>query len=617
MIPAMFRGFIVSLAIGLVGSVAAAPVLQNRMAEHPSPYLAMHGDDPVHWQVWNSETLEKARILNRPLLVSIGYFSCHWCHVMQRESYRDPALAKILNEHFVPVKVDRELDPALDAHLIEFVQLTRGNAGWPLNVFLTPEGYPIVGMTYVPKEQFYLVLDNLRQHWKDGPDQLRQMAREAMAEWQETRKAESDRKPARHSVARTMQVQTGQLKDELAGGFGQQTKFPMVSQLLALLWMREQLNDSSQDKFIRLTLDRMASQGMHDELGGGFFRYTTDPAWQVPHYEKMLYDNAQLAVLYLQAARLFQSNRYRETGLGTLDFMLRDMWRSKGYFISSFSAVDEQGREGFYYLWDDATLEKLLDAGQSKAVRAAWFDEQEAHSEYGRLPRWQDSPAAVARRLGWSEARLDQVLASAREKLLMARASRSLLPDDKGLAAWNGLALSALAAGYAATNGDRYGRQAEQLADYIASKLWDGKTLIRARDGNKAMARATLEDYALVAQGLWDWSRQKPARKDYQALVGQLLHTAWQRYFKNGRWIQSDTPLIPMLGGRIALDDSPLPSATATITRLSQLHEGLKKDVDVQKKVGAHLNEVRAYLGDSVFWYASYVPLLEPVQPLE
>jgi uncharacterized protein YyaL (SSP411 family) len=617
MIPAMFGGFIIILAIGVVGSVSAAPELQNRMAVHPSPYLAMHGDDPVYWQVWSSETLEKARALNRPLLVSIGYFSCHWCHVMQLESYRDPALAKMLNEHFVPVKVDRELDPALDAHLIEFVQLTRGNAGWPLNVFLTPEGYPIVGMTYVPKEQFYLILDNLRQHWKDGPDQIRQMAREGMAEWQKTRTAESDGKPARGSVARTMRVQTGQLKDELAGGFGQQTKFPMVSQLLALLWMHEQLNDGSQDNFIRLTLDRMASQGMHDELGGGFFRYTTDPAWQVPHYEKMLYDNAQLAVLYLQAARLFQSNRYHETGLGTLDFMLRDMWRSEGYFISSFSAVDEQSREGFYYLWDDATLKKLLNAEQLKAVKAAWIDQQDMHSEYGRLPRWQDSPAAVARRLGWSEARLEQVLASAREKLLMARASRTLLPDDKGLAAWNGLALSALAAGYAATGSDRYGRQAEQLADYIINKLWDGKTLIRARDGDQVMARATLEDFALVAQGLWDWSRQRPARKDYQALVGQLLHTAWQRYFKNGRWIQSDTPLIPMLGGRIALDDSPLPSATATITRLSQLHEDLKKDADVQKKVGAHLNEVRAYLGDSVFWYASYVPLLEPVQPFE
>ena len=192
-----------------------------------------------------------------------------------------------------------------------------------------------------------------------------------------------------------------------------------------------------------------------------------------------------------------------------------------------------------------------------------------------------------------------------------------MLPDDKGLAAWNGLALSALAAGYAATGGERYGKQADQLAAYIISSLWDGKTLVRARDGNQVMAQGTLEDYALVAQGLWDWSHQKPANKDYQKLVGQLLSTAWQRYFKNGRWIQSDTPLIPMLGGRVALDDSPLPSATATITRLSQLHEGLQKDADIQKKVSTHLNEVRVYQGDSVFWYASYLELLEPAQPPE
>ncbi len=618
MIPAIVRVFVISLVLGAAGSASAVPVLQNQLHDHPSPYLAMHGDDPVHWQVWSRETLEKARALNRPLLVSIGYFSCHWCHVMQRESYRDPALAKMLNEYFVPVKVDRELNPALDAHLIEFVQLTRGNAGWPLNVFLTPEGYPIVGMTYVPKEQFLAILDNLHKRWASDADHLRDMARQGVAEWQKMRKGTPAKKPAGISAAHTMRMQTNQIRDELAGGFGQQTKFPMVSQLQALLWMREHLNDKSQDEFIRLTLDRMASQGMHDELGGGFFRYVTDPAWQIPHYEKMLYDNAQLAVLYLQSAKQFKSSRYRQIGLSTLDFMLREMWRDEGYFIGSFSAVDDQGREGFYYLWDDATLEKLLNTEQLKAVKAAWFDEQDTHSEYGRLPRWQDDPPAIARQLGWSETRLEQVLASAREKLLMARAGRTLLPDDKGLAAWNGLALSALAAGYAATAGEQYGKQADQLAAYIVNKLWDGKVLIRARDGNQVMAQGTLEDYALVAQGLWDWSRQKPARKkDYQALVGKLLRTAWQRYFKNGRWVQSDTPLIPMLGGRVALDDSPLPSATATITRLSQLHEGLRNDADIQKKVNAHLNEVRLYQGDSVFWYASYLELLEPAQRVE
>jgi hypothetical protein len=356
----------------------------------------------------------------------------------------------------------------------------------------------------------------------------------------------------------------------------------------------------------------MANQGMHDELGGGFFRYVTDPAWQVPHYEKMLYDNAQLAELYLQAAARFQSSYYRDIGLSTLDFLLREMQRGDGYFISSFSAVDEQGREGFYYLWNDAALDQVLNAEQLKAVRAAWFGEQPAHSEYGKLPIWQGTAADIAKGLGWSETRLNEVLATAGKKLLDSRSTRALLADDKGLAAWNGLALSALAAGYAATGDARYARPADALAAYISKSLWDADHLVRARDGKRVLADATLEDYALVAQGLWDWSQQNPQeKKRYQALVEQMVRMAWQQYYLNKRWIQSDTPLIPMLDGVVALDDSPLPSATATVTRLSRQHPALKKDAELQKKVDAHLDEVRAYLEDSMFWYASYVELLE------
>jgi len=608
----MLRCFIVVLVLLATKTVlAGTAALQNQLANHPSPYLAMHAEDPVHWQVWNRATLQKARELNRPLLVSIGYFSCHWCHVMQRESYQDPRLAKLLNDYFVPVKVDRELAPALDAHLIEFVQLTRGQAGWPLNVLLTPDGYPLLGMTYVPPDRFRQILEGLRDGWNKDSPQWQRRGREAMEQWRQIRDSDTI-KPAKLSVLQGMRVQADQLKDELAGGFGQQNKFPMVSQLRALLWMREQRGDKSQDGFIRLTLDRMANQGLHDELGGGFFRYATDPAWQVPHYEKMLYDNAQLAELYLQAAVQFQSPYYRSIGLSTLDFLLRDMQRDDGYFISSFSAVDEQGREGFYYRWDDADLEKMLTGGQIEAVRAAWFGEQPAHSEYGKLPIWQGTAADIAERLGWSATQLDEVLASARKKLLDSRSARSLLADDKGLAAWNGLALSALAAGYAATGDARYGKPADRLATYISDSLWEGDHLVRARDGKRVIADATLEDYALVAQGLWDWSEQNPQKKDrYQTLVEQMVRIAWQRYYRNKRWIQSDTPLIPMLDGVVALDDSPLPSATATATRLSRQHPALRKDTELQNRVDAHLDQVRAYLGGSIFWYASYVELLE------
>jgi uncharacterized protein YyaL (SSP411 family) len=591
---------------------AAGATLKNQLVNHPSPYLAMHAEDPVHWQEWSRETLQMARELNRPLLVSIGYFSCHWCHVMQRESYQDPALAKLLNEYFVPVKVDRELEPALDAHLIEFVQLTRGHAGWPLNVFLTPDGYPLLGMVYVPPDRFRQVLVHLGNGWKEDPSQLQQMGRDAMQEWRQIRKPSAAQKEARMSAIQGMLVQTDQLKDELGGGFGQQNKFPMVSQLHALLWIRAHRDDKAQDDFIRLTLDRMANQGLHDELGGGFFRYVTDPAWQIPHYEKMLYDNAQLAGLYLKAAEQFQSRYYRDIGLGTLDFLLRDMLGGEGYFISSFSAVDDQGREGFYYLWDDAELEKLLDQEQLKAVRSAWFAEQPAESEYGKLPIWQETDAEAARGLGWTPKRLNEVLASAREKLLLSRSARVLLADDKGLAAWNGLALSALAAGYAATGDARYGKAADQLAAYISNSLWDGERLARARDGELVIADASLEDYALVAQGLWDWSQQNPAQeRRYRALVEKMVRLAWQQYYSDGRWNQSESPLIPMLDGVVALDDSPLPSSTAVITRLSRQHSNLRKDAELQKNVEAHLEQVRRYLGDSMFWYAGYVALLE------
>ena len=596
-------------------AATAAAALSNQLAHHPSPYLAMHGEDPVHWQPWSEATLQKARALNRPLLISIGYFSCHWCHVMQRESYQDPAVAKLLNDYFVPVKVDRELEPALDAHLIEFVELTRGQAGWPLNVILTPDGYPLAGIVYAPRERFYAILDDLRRRWEKDSRQLSGLAHKAMDEWAAIRSAAARQPSTATSFAHSFKTQVAVRQDELAGGFGQQTKFPMAPQLQALLWLSANHGDNSLDGFVRLTLDQMAEQGLHDLLGGGFFRYVTDPAWQIPHYEKMLYDNAQLALLYLQAAALFESVRYRNIGLATLDFMLSAMRSDEGYFISSFSAVDAQGREGFYYLWDAATLREVLTGDELRVVQAAWFDQHPEAAEYGKLPRWQKPPAQLARDLELSQARFQALLESGRDKLLKARSVRALPADNKGLAAWNGLVLSALAAGFAETGEGRYARPAEQLASYLSTRLWDGKQLLRARAGDRALAAASLEDYALVARGLWDWNQQRPAR-ERDALVEKLVRIAWQRYFTDSRWTQSDTALIPMLEGRIATEDSPLPSTTAAISFLSAHHQTLKEDDDIQEQLAGHLAQVRAHLADSAFWYASYLELLEPTQSL-
>lgn len=598
------------------GAQAATPgPLVNQLADHPSPYLAMHQEDPVHWQLWSRETLRKARELNRPILVSIGYFSCHWCHVMQRESYQDPQLARLLNESFIPVKIDRELEPALDAHLIEFVELTRGQAGWPLNVFLTPDGYPFVGVIYLPRDRFYALLTELRQRWDADAAQLQTLAQNAMQEWRRVRSGESRQALSAAPFAQQLKAQARRMQDELAGGFGQQNKFPMVSQLRALLWLRSHREQTAFDEFLRLTLDRMADQGLHDLLGGGFFRYVIDPGWQVPHYEKMLYDNAQLALLYFEAAEQFRSARYRDIALSTLDFMVRDMRKKDGYFISSFSAVDDKGREGFYYLWDDETLEALLDTAELKAVNLVWFDTGAAESEYGKLPRVQMSYADAAAQLQWKPERLDAVLSSARGKLLAARAQRALPADNKGLAAWNGLVLSALAAGHAVESGSGYAEPAAQLASWLAKRLWDGERLARALQGDSPLAEGSLEDYALVAQGLWDWGTQQ-TQSEYDAVVEAMLRTAWSRYFSKERWLQNDAPLIPMLEGRIALEDNPLPSASAIIAQLSSRHASLKKDKGIQDKLTAHLAQVRAHLGGSAFWYASYTALLGEGQSL-
>lgn len=592
-----------------LASAATAP-FENRLVNHPSPYLAMHGNDPVHWQVWGKDAVQLAKKLNRPLFISSGYFSCHWCHVMQRESYQDPQVAKLLNTYFIPVKVDRELDPALDSHLIEFVQLTRGRAGWPLNAFLTPEGYPMLGMTYLPKDRFLAVLTQMQERWQSEPDELRRVAEEALEEWRGMRKSGVEPVTTHTLMAPRLVDQASQLKDELSGGFGEQSKFPMTPQLRALLRARTRLEGRADlNDFLRLTLDNMASQGMHDLVGGGFFRYTVDPGWNTPHYEKMLYDNAQLVSLYLQAAADFKEEYYRETAFETLDFMLREMWREQ-YFISSFSAVDEQGREGAYYLWTDGALKNILSADEVELAKKAWFESGVAKSEWGKLPRWKSTKAELSKHTGLTVEDLTKRLNGIRDKLMKARAGRSLPADSKGLAAWNGLALSALADAVEAGGRKDYLHYGDQLANYLATNLWDGKRLVRAREADRVLADGSLQDYALVAKGLQDWGRVSGDAR-FTDLASRLVQIAWQRFYRNDRWLETDVPLIPMLDGKLALDDNPLPSATALIAGMSLTIERLQKDKKLRETVKGHLGQVRTRLSDSIFWYASYVEWLD------
>jgi len=591
--------------------LTAGPALANALRKHDSPYLAMHGDDPVAWHTWSAEVLARAKKENKLLFVSIGYFACHWCHVMQRETYRDPQVAKLLNEHFISVKVDRELNPALDARLIAFVQRTRGVAGWPLNVFLTPEGHPLVGLTYAPKERFLTLLADLQQQWRQAPLYLAQTAAKAAATMSgEHARPDPALKAGDGQRYETVLVQQAlQLGDEMAGGFGEQSKFPMVPQLDALLSVYAHNAMPSLKNFLTLTLDSMATQGMRDHLSGGFFRYTSDPGWQTPHFEKMLYDNALLAGLYLRAATIFKRVDYADIARDTLDFMLDNMRGSQGALVASFSAVDADDVEGGYYLWESETLLDILTRDEYRLMKTLWGLEGYADFSAGYLPRVQMSLDAAASQLQINKGLAQKHYSSAREKLLRVRARRHLPVDDKRLAAWNGLALTALAEAARLPSGKKYRDAAKGVRDYLLNTLWDGQRLLRAKGKRGELGQAGLEDYAFAAQGLLAWAELTNHDDDFQ-LVARWVNDAWQRFYSDTGWLLSDQTLLPSGFGVAILDESPLPSPSSTLLRVS-LHVAQRNgDKMLLARAKQALVAGHTQLQQAAFDYPSQVTLL-------
>ncbi|HEB96491.1 MAG TPA: thioredoxin domain-containing protein [Sedimenticola thiotaurini] len=568
----MSRILLFLLCLAIVPASGAEPV--NQLKGHPSPYLAMHGDDPVQWQRWGPEALERARRENKLLYISSGYFACHWCHVMQRESYRDAAVADLLNRFFVPVKVDRELQPALDAHLVGFVERTRGQAGWPLNVFLTPEGYPLVGLTYAPRDRFLQLLQRLQLLWQAKADELKRTAREAAgALGREPPEATPLDRVDGELLQDRLVTAALALGDDLEGGFGRQSRFPMAPQWSVLLQRQQARPNRALGHLIVLTLDQMAGQGMRDHLGGGFFRYTIDPSWQVPHYEKMLYSQALLSRLYLQAAEVLQKPRYREVARDTLDFALGELRGDGGGFIASLSAVDPDNREGGGYLWTEAQLTAVLEGEELEFARRRWRLQGPPNTGDGWLPVDHESLEDLVEGLERPVAELQRLERQVRRKLLQARAPRAHPRDTKQLAAWNGLMLSALVDGAQRLGEPRYRDAARGVRDFLVERLWDGERLYRARDGGRAIGQAALEDYVYVARGLRDWAGYSGSKADRE-LARQLMKRAWQLFFAADGWRRSDDLLIPGLAPEPALSDGPLPSPAAMLIAMSR-EEGL------------------------------------------
>jgi uncharacterized protein YyaL (SSP411 family) len=485
----------------------------NRLAAEKSPYLLQHRHNPVDWFPWGEAAFDRARREGRPIFLSIGYSTCHWCHVMERESFEDEAVARMLNEHFVSIKVDREERPDVDKIYMTFVQATTGQGGWPLNVFLTPDRKPFFGGTYFPPDSrhgrpgFPAVLRQIAQLWETRRDDLVASAAGLHERLDNAaREARASASPLTIEVLHEAARRFKEEYDPRHGGFGGAPKFPRPSQPAFLLRHGVRFGDDEATRMVLHTCERMAAGGIRDHLGGGFARYAVDAEWTVPHFEKMLYDNAQLVSLYLDAFLVSGTPGFAEVVREILTYVLRDLTHPEGGFYSAEDA-DSEGKEGKFYCWTRRELEPLLSPEEFN-VTVRHFGITEAgnfidHSDPNPL-RGQN----VLRLAGPELPAVDRPLFdSARRKMLEARARR-IRPglDDKVLASWNGLMLGALARASAVLGEDLYREAAERNLAFLQAKLWDPEhqTLYhRWRDGERDAVQL-LNAYAFLLAGVID-----------------------------------------------------------------------------------------------------------------
>jgi uncharacterized protein YyaL (SSP411 family) len=482
--------------------------MTNRLAQETSPYLLQHKNNPVDWYPWGEEALEKARAEDKPILLSVGYSACHWCHVMERESFEDEATAEIMNKHFVNIKVDREERPDVDSIYMSAVQAMTRHGGWPMTVFMTPDGAPFYGGTYFPPvpsrgmPSFKQVLLSLADAYANRREEVLASAENVREFLKESSTASIPRSEVSEGLlAHGANALAGQI-DNRFGGFDGAPKFPQAMNLEVLLRHHKRTGDRAALSGVELTLRQMANGGIYDQLGGGFARYSVDEYWLVPHFEKMLYDNALLARLYLEAYEATGDGFYRRIAEETLDYVMRDMRSPEGGFYSAEDA-DSEGVEGKFYVWTPEEIEATLEPEDAKLAERYWDVTERGNFEGKNILNVPRPPEAVADEFGLSTEELWQRILLIRERLFTEREKR-VRPgrDEKVLAAWNGLMLRAFALAAGATGREEYLRVAEENAVFLLEKLVVDGRLRRSYKDGQARLNGYLEDYACVADGL-------------------------------------------------------------------------------------------------------------------
>ncbi len=521
------------LVIGVTacGNADSAKIGGGRLADSPSPYLQMHADNPVEWYPWGEEAFARARRENKPIFLSIGYSTCYWCHVMERESFENDEVAKELNAHFISIKVDREARPDVDDIYMTAVQLMQNRGGWPMSSFLTPDLKPFFGGTYYPRAQFLQLLASMNRAWENDREMVQRqagMVADAVAAAHAPRA--SKEVPAGSAVSAAVD----QLRiryDAKDGGFGGAPKFPTPAQLELLLDRHEATQDKTLLAMVSFTLTRMARGGIHDQLGLGFHRYSTDARWQVPHFEKMLYDNAQLLHLYARAYKLTGDPVFALAARDIVALMETTFRSPEGLWYSAMDA-ETDSEEGRYYVWTRDELRASLDDSEWKLAERVWGLDRHPNFEGGRFVlAWADDYRDTARTLGLSVDALFSRMEAIQGTLLQARAQRTApLVDEKIVVGWNGLAIDALAYSGAAMKNPEWVQRAKSAAATLLAKSRTAHGLAHMLRDGKPHGQAVLEDYAgllLGLTGVATAAKDEDASRQAIALADEMIARLW------------------------------------------------------------------------------------------
>jgi uncharacterized protein YyaL (SSP411 family) len=592
----------------------------NRLIGSSSPYLLQHAHNPVDWYPWGDEAFEKARAEHKLVLVSIGYSSCHWCHVMERECFENDSIAALMNDRYVCIKVDREERPDIDQIYMAAVQLMTGRGGWPLNCFTLPDGRPVYGGTYFPPQQWVQVLNDLSTTWKTDTAKVEAYAKRLHdgVKQSDLIEVNTDRSDlSRRDLARMVQVMDSSF-DSIDGGSGHAPKFPMPNNyefLLRYAWLAK---DAALKAHVDVTLHKMALGGIYDQVGGGFARYSTDAIWKVPHFEKMLYDNAQLVSLYAQAYQATKEPLYREVVEGTIGFVERELMSAEGACYSALDA-DSEGEEGLFYLWSEEELKSTLGAELPFARKYYALDDRGKweHGKYILLRPVDD--ATVARETGMSPVEV-RAKAKRMNALLLAERSKRVRPalDDKSLTSWNALMVSAWCHAHEALGNDEYLRSAERTMRLLLDKCHraDGGLWHSYKDG-KATINGYVEDHAFMIEALialyqntFDETWLNHARDLADHTIAHYLDPATGMFFFTS---DLDPPLIAR---KFEVTDNVIPASNSAMCRalhtLGELFDNAEYSAISAKQLNNVYPQLDRYPSGFSNWAQAVLPRVFP-----